>query len=603
MTPTNDTLNTLFQTTAQKYAAKTALRYKDGKTFSDISYGDLAGRVQMVASGLAALGLTKGDRMALSSENCPEWVVCDLAALSLGAIVVPIYPTLPAPQVAYICRNSGAKILVVGDAKQKAKADEARTDAPELQNVVVLEGEADGEATQSFAGVMALGKQTPLSSEEWKSRQDAVTPQDVASLVYTSGTTGDPKGAMLTHGNFVANVDAALEHYGAGGAVVTDADTFLSFLPLSHAYERTTGYYLPFRMGASIGYSGGVRTLTDDIAQIKPTIMVCVPRVYESVADRITDAASKEGEAKASAFAKAIEVGKEVADRKRNGKGAGPILGAQHLLFEKMVYGQIREKLGGNFRFLVSGGAALHEDIARFWEAIGIPISEGYGMTEAAPFMSTNPVNHSKAGTVGTVAPGGQFQIAPDGEILYRGPNVMKGYWDNPDATSEVIDENGWLHTGDVGELDSEGYLKITDRKKDILVLANGKNVAPQPIEQAVKRSAFIAEIVLIGDKQSIITALVLPNKAKLAEWAKAENLTFADDDALLALPDVRKKIKAEIDGQTTHLADFERVKKFTLLSGTFSVEGGELTPTLKIKRKVVLQKYADAVSAMRGGE
>ena len=235
-------------------------------------------------------------------------------------------------------------------------------------------------------------------------------------------------------------------------------------------------------------------------------------------------------------------MGKEVAERKRNGKGAGPILGAQHLLFEKMVYGQIREKLGGKFRFLVSGGAALHEDIARFWEAVGIPISEGYGMTEASPFMSTNPVNHSKAGTVGTVAPGGEFQIAPDGEILYRGPNVMKGYWDNEEATREVIDADGWLHTGDVGELDSDGFLKITDRKKDILVLANGKNVAPQPIEQAVKRSAFVSEIVLIGDKQSIITALVLPNKTKLGEWAKSENLTFDNDEALLGLPEVRKK-------------------------------------------------------------
>lgn len=602
MTPTNETLNTLFQTTAEKYADKVALRYKENKQYHPITYGELAQRVQTFASGLSQMGVQKGDRVALLSENRPEWVIADLAALSLGAIVVPIYPTLPAPQVSYICRNSGAKVLFAGDAKQKAKADVARSDAPNLQTVVVFEGEAVGDGVQSFAGVMEMGKASPLSPDEWTARKNAVGPDDVASLVYTSGTTGDPKGTMLTHGNFVASVDASLAHYASGGAVVTDADTFLSFLPLSHAYERTTGYYLPFRVGATVGYSDGVRTLTDDMMQLSPTIMVCVPRVYEAIAERIQDTAAKEGDAKAGAFHKAIEVGKEVAERHRQGKSAGPILGGQHLLFEKAVYSKVREKLGGHFRFFVSGGAALHSDTARFWEAIGIPISEGYGMTEASPVICTNPVNYPKIGTVGTVVPGGTLKIAGDGEVLYRGPNVMKGYWDNPQATSEMIDSDGWLHTGDVGEIDSDGYLKITDRKKDILVLGNGKNVAPQPIEQAIKRSPFISEIVLIGDKQSIITALVLPNKSKLGEWAKSQNLAFDDDDALLALPDVKKKIKAEIDAQSTHLADFERVKKFALLSQTFSVDGGELTPTLKIKRKVVLQKYAAEVSALRGG-
>ena len=599
-----DTLNTLFQTTVAKYADKVALRYKENKEYRDITYAELAGRVQTFASGLAQMGVQKGDRIALLSENRPEWAVCDLAALSLGAIVVPIYPTLPAPQVAYICRNSGAKLLIVGDAKQKAKADAARPEAPELQTVVLLEGDANGETgTQTYAQIMEQGKTAPLSNEDWQTRQNAVVPDDVASLVYTSGTTGDPKGAMLTHGNFLASVDDALAHYAGSGEPVTSSDTFLSFLPLSHAYERTTGYYLPMRVGATIAYSEGVRTLASEMAQVHPTLMVCVPRVYESVAERITDTAEKEGGAKAAAFHKALEVGKEVVARKRQGKGAGPILGGQHLIFEKAVYGPIREKLGGKFRFFVSGGAPLHADIARFWEAIGIPISEGYGMTEASPVISINPVHQGKPGMVGTVVPQGTLQIAPDGEILYRGPNIMKGYWKNDEATREIIDADGWLHTGDIGEIDGDGYLKITDRKKDILVLANGKNVAPQPIEQALKQSAFLSEVMLMGDKQNIVTALVIPNKAKLAEWAKSENIAFADEDALLTLPETRKKIKAEIDAQSSKLADFERVKKFALIAEPFSVEGGELTPTLKVKRKVVMQKYATEVAGLGGGE
>ena len=408
---------------------------------------------------------------------------------------------------------------------------------------------------------------------------------------------------MLTHANFVWDVDAALNAYAAGGEVVGSGDTFLSFLPLSHAYERTTGYYLPLRVGATIAYSEGVRTLKDEMEQVRPTLMVCVPRVYEALQERIMDRVAKEPDARKNAFHEALAVSAEVAERKAAGKSAGPILGAKHLLFDKLVFSKVRDGFGGKLRFLVSGGAALHPSTNTFFQSIGIPISEGYGMTEASPVISINPVHQSKTGTVGLIVPGGECRIAADGEILYRGPNVMKGYWKNESATREVIDDEGWLHTGDVGVIDSDGYVKITDRKKDILVLANGKNVAPQPIEQRIKESPFIGEIVLIGDKQSIITALILPNKSRLADWAKEQGLTFSDDDALLALPEVRKKIKGEIDAHSTALADFERVKKFVLLNATFGVESGEMTPTLKIKRKVVLQKYAREIAGMRGGD
>lgn len=594
----------MFNQTATKFGAKTVLRYRENKEFHDISYSELAKRVETAASALAALGVVKGDRVAILSENRPQWAILDLAGLSLGAIIVPIYPTLPSPQVAYILRNSGAKVLGVENAKQLAKVSEAQSEIPELAHTVLFEGsDASGVASAlTWSAFLQKGEAAPLGAQDLQERINAVAPDDVASLVYTSGTTGDPKGAMLTHGNFLVTVDASLAHYAGGGEPVTHDDTFLSFLPLSHAYERTTGYYLPIRVGASIGYSEGVRTLTDDMAAVQPTIMVCVPRVYEAVRDRILDAVSKREPADQKKFHEALEAGIAWANKKMAGEPIGLIESGKRAILDKLAYSKIRERFGGKLRFLVSGGSPLNPDTARFFAAIGVPISEGYGMTEAAPVMTTNPVNRIKVQTVGTVIPIGEIKIAGDGEILYRGPNVMKGYWKNDEATRELI-QDGWIHTGDIGVQDSDGYLKITDRKKDIIVLGNGKNVAPQPIEAALKASPFISEIVLIGDKQSIITALVLPNKAKLAEWAKSENLSFADDDALLALPEAKKKIRAEIDAHSKHLADFEKVRKFTLLNTTFSVEGGEMTPTLKIKRKVVLQKFAREVAEMRGGD
>lgn len=597
------TLNQIFQETVAKHGAKVALRYKDNKIFRDITYRELGQRVKEMASGLAAMGVGKGDKVALLSENRPEWAITDLAVLSLGGVVVPIYPTLPAAQVAYIVENSEAKALVVSDGKQLKKAIEARKELPGLQFLVTMDaGPTSDEAdvlspTQTFAGIMEKGRENPMGDKEYEASWKAVAPDDLASFVYTSGTTGDPKGAMLTHRNFATNIDASIQFFANDGDRITETDTFLSFLPMCHAFERTTGYYLPLRVGATVAYCEGVRTLTEDMAATQPTLMVCVPRVYEAVMERIMDAAEKQPEQKQRIFKKALKTGKALAQT----KGFAPFLSLENFVYDKLVFGKIRERFGGRIRFFVSGGAALNAETAYFFRSIGTPIAEGYGMTESAPVMSVNPPRENKIGTVGRVIPEGEFKIAPDGEILYRGPNVMKGYWKNETATAEVIDADGYLHTGDIGTLDAEGYLKITDRKKDIIVLANGKNVAPQPIEGEIKKSPFVSEIVLIGDKQNIITALVLPNKAKLTEWAKSENITFADDEALMRLPEARKKIKQEIDAHSADLADYEKVKKFTLLPVTFSVDSGELTPTLKIKRKVVLQKYAKEVAEMRG--
>ncbi|MDX1931486.1 MAG: long-chain fatty acid--CoA ligase [Capsulimonadales bacterium] len=596
------TINALFQETVAAHGAKTALRYKENKQWHDISYAELNRRVEIIASAFAALGVRKGDRVALLSENRPEWAITDLAALSLGAIIVPLYPTLPTPQVAFIVRNAAAKLFVVSDARQLAKAMASRHELPELEHIVLIDGEtpADSPDVVTWATLLERGAAEPLGDRLSDLRKD-VLPDDVASLVYTSGTTGDPKGAMLTHRNIVTNVDYALEHFARQGEKVDEKDTFLSFLPLSHVFERVPGYYLPLRTGAAIAYCEGVRTIVDDMASTKPTIMVCVPRVYEAMQERILAQVEKLDAGKKAGFRKALESGKEYAEAKRRGGMMNPMLAMQHALFEKLVYHDIRERFGGALRFFVSGGAALNAETARFFEAIGIPIVEGYGMTETAPVIAINPNRRLKLGTVGICIPGGEIKIAEDGEILYRGPNVMKGYWRNDQATHDMIDSTGWLHTGDVGHLDEEGYLKITDRKKDLLVLHNGKKVAPQPIESTLKQSPFIEEIVLIGDRQSIVTALVIPNKGRLTEWAKAENLSFDGEEELLRRPEVRKKIKQEIDAQSGGLADFEKIRKFTILNTAFTVDSGELTPTLKVKRKVVAQKFAREIAAMAG--
>lgn len=599
---TGTTLNTMFQESARKWATKAALRQKADGQYRDISYGELAGRVEQMASGLTALGVRKGDRVALLSENRPEWVVTDLAVQALGAVNVPLYTTLPAPQIAFILQNSGATVLVVSDSKQLQKALKARADAPALKHIVVMDAEPPLNDTMvtPYASVGERGAQTPLGpayAPMWQAAQ----PDDVASIVYTSGTTGDPKGAMLTHHNFVSNADAAAEHYRNAGDAVTDADTFLSFLPLSHVYERTTGYYLPLRVGATIAYAESLFAVQNNMAEVRPTLMVAVPRLYESMQERILDAAAKAPPKRRRLFEAALQAGREAADRRRERRWVGPVLGFKHVVFDRLVFAKLRERFGGRFRFFVAGGAALSDETARFFDAIGLPVMQGYGMTETAPVIAAMPNDRPKLGSVGIALPGVHIKIAPDGEILVQGPNVMKGYWANEAGTGDVIDNDGWLHTGDIGVLDAHGFLTITDRKKDILVLANGKNVAPQPIESALKGSPFLNEVVLIGDKQNVVTALVVPNFERLRAWAKEAGLTFDDNDALITQSETKKRIKQEIDAHSGALADYEKVRKFTLLATAFSVDGGELTPTLKIKRKVVAQKYAQQIAEMRG--
>lgn len=584
------TINEFFAETVRKYPDRPALsaRSKGGKSWETLSYRSLDDLVKQFSYGLRALGIDRGDRVALLSENGVRWVVADLATLAIGAITVPIYPSLPASQVAHILSDSGAKAIVASDAKQLVKVEAIRQECPNLSVLVAMDESSSKGEILSFDSVIREGEiaQSGMAGS-YEERGAAVVPGDIMSLVYTSGTTGNPKGAMLTHENMGSAVTGAMHAFPFD----PPNDVFLSFLPLCHVFERVT-YCLSLAMGSHTYYNDSIFKLMDNMADTKPTVMQCVPRVFESIHERVLDTVSKQAENKQSVFHWAVGIGARYADRINHGKWVKPTLWIRHVAAEKLVLSKIRVRFGGRLKFFVSGGAPLNTSTADFFHAVGIPILEGWGLTESTAAASANPYGRAHVGTVGLARFGAEVRTAPDGELLIKGPNVMKGYWQNHEATAEILDNEGWLHTGDIGEINSEGYIKITDRKKDIIVLANGKNVAPQPIEGRIRRSAYISEVILLGDKAGGISALIIPNFERVRARLKEEGQSTLTDEAMMTDPGVRRLFKEEIERNAGDLADYEKVKRFALLQHALTVDAGELTPTLKVKRKVVSERY-----------
>ncbi len=587
-TPTLSTIPQRFAAMAERYPARPALSSKPpkAKNWQTLSYAEVGAQVRRVSLGLQAMGIAPGDRVALLSENRPEWVIADLAILSAGAVSVPIYPTLPPAQVAYILQDSGAKGVVASDAKQLAKVLQSRNTAPDVSLLITMEDSSAKGDVQSLEAVGRVGDQAS-STANYEAQRDAVGPDDLMSVIYTSGTTGSPKGVMLTHGNMAAALD---EGAAAFPYFQPPDETFLSFLPLCHIFERVVSL-LTLTHGAHTYFNDSIFKLVDNMADVHPSVMACVPRVYESIHERVIDGLAKLPARRQKMARWALALGHEVAVRRNAGRLVRPVMGVQFLLADKLVLAKMRARFGGKVKFFVSGGAPLNPRTAEFFNSLGIPILEVWGLTETA-LATFNPLGRAKVGTVGTAGQGLQVRAADDGELLIKGPGVMRGYWNNPEATREAIDPEGWFHSGDVGEIDCEGYVKITDRKKDILVLANGKKVAPQPIEVMLAHSPYVSEIVLLGDKTETVKALVVPNFDALKAWAKEQNKEKQDNTALVADPAVRKLIKSDIDKRSQDLADFERVKRIALIDHAFSIEGGELTPTLKVKRKVVAEKF-----------
>lgn len=594
MPQTFDTINTRFAEAARKYPDRPALSSKPSgsKTWQTLTYQNVADQVREVALGLRALGIERGDRVAILSENRPEWAILDLATLAVGAVSVPVYPTLPASQVAHILSDSGAKAIITENAKQAAKVVQVRESAPDLSLFITLDEAAAKDSILSLVSVIQAGEATNFE-ESYEARRDSVQPDDLMSLVYTSGTTGNPKGAMLTHSNMAAALDAANHQFPQ---FQPPNDVFLSFLPLSHVFERVT-YNLAITQGAHTRFNDSIFKLMDNLAELEPTVMQCVPRVHESIHDRVADGMAKMQARRRTLTNWALGVGDSVSRQRNADQPVSPLQWLRFLAADRLVLSKIRARFGGHLKFFVSGGAPLNPKTAHFFLAIGIPILEGWGLTETTAAATANPSGRVKVGTVGPRMFNVQIKTALDGELLVKGPTVMRGYWNNPEATAEVIDADGWFRSGDIGEIDSDGYVKITDRKKDILVLANGKKVAPQPIETALRRSPLLTEVVLLGDNAGTVGALVVPNFDALKAWAKEQNLDLKTNASLIADTSARKFVKAEIDKLTKDLADFEKIKRIALIDHAFSQEGGELTPTLKVKRRVVAEKYGSMLA------
>jgi long-chain acyl-CoA synthetase len=596
-TPLN--LNDLFFDAVERYSSKAAaLRYKAGGTWHGITHQELARRVKHTALGLRELGVQPGDRVAIMSPNRPEWAIADFACLTARCADVPVYPTLPAKQAAYVIRDSGAVAAFVADAEQYAKVSETRADIPALRHVILFEGEAADGGAMTLGSVEKLGAAAESRSPNYERDARAAKADDVATLIYTSGTTGDPKGVMLTHGNFTSNVVASLPRLPVGAE-----DSAVSLLPLSHSLERMAGHYTLFHAGVTIAYAESIELVAANMQEIRPSVMIAVPRLYEKIYGRVLENAMAGTSLKRRIFFWAKRNGEAWAERVLAGQPVPAGLGIKRAIGDRLVFRKLRARTGGRIRFFVSGGAPLSADIAKFFYAAGLPILEGYGLTESSPVICVNPVSRPKLGTVGPAIPGVEVRIAEDGEILARGPNIMKGYHNKPDATREAVDADGWLHTGDIGELDADGYLRITDRKKDIIVTAGGKNIAPQPIENLIKTNSFVVNAVMIGDKRKFPIMLVVPNRDALIKWAVERGLATADYDRLLAHPDAVAKVEREVMANLRDLASYETPKKFVLLAKDFSIDSGELTPTLKVKRRVVEQRYKDVIEQAYVGD
>ena len=582
------TLISLLQHSIEHYGSKPALAHKPkGGTYQDISYAELGESVDAFSKGLNALGVQKDDRVAILSENRPEWAITDFGTLKARAVTVPMFSTLTAAQVGYILKDSGSKIICVSTEAQLKKVLSIRDEVPTLEQVIIfdlIEGEMP-ESVIQFEAVCELdGEITDHAASE----------DDIATIIYTSGTTGDPKGVMLTHANFIFNLQACKSLID-----VSDADVLLSFLPLSHVFERLGGHYVPLFSGAKIAYAESTFTVAQNMGEVSPTVMLSVPRLYETMHDRILRAVQEGSPLKQKIFHWGVSVGSAVSSAIQQGKNPSAILQLQQNIANKLVFAKLKAATGGRLRFFVSGGAALPQAIAEFFHAAGILILEGYGLTETSPVISMNHPEGWKFGTVGMPVPGIEVQIAEDGEILTRGPHVMKGYFNNESATAEVIDGEGWFHTGDIGIIDADGFVKITDRKKNIIVLSNGKNVAPQPIESELVQSPFIDQIMLVGNERKNLAALIVPNFDALKAWA-AENGVATDDlPTMLKTREVQQQIQSDIRSRLTDFADFEQVRRFTLLEKEFSQEADEMTPTLKLKRNVIIERYGDAIEEM----
>ena len=587
------TLNELYFHGIEAHRGKDAFLRRIGGAYQAVTVEEFAQAGSEIALGLVSLGLAVGDRVAVLGETRLEWAEADMGILTAGLVSVPIYPTLTSGTVTYVLEDSGARALFVSNPEQAAKAEEVRAKRADF-TIIAFDDAAGAPGAISLDELRERGRR--LGEGEpglHRQRADAVGPDTLATIIYTSGTTGPPKGVMLSHGNIVSNVHAGLQFFDIG-----PTDRTLSFLPLSHIFERMVGLYCMWHQGVTIAYAESVDTVGDNMVEVRPTIVVSVPRLYEKIHARVLNNATQGGPIKKNIFFWAQGVGIKRARRLLDHQSPGLWLNFLYAVAHKLVFSKLQARTGGRLRFFISGGAPLSRKVGEFFYAAGLTVIEGYGLTESSPVITANREGDIRFGTVGKPLPGVEVRIAEDGEILAQGPNIMMGYYNMPEATAETL-KDGWLHTGDIGLFDEDGNLVITDRKKDLIVTAGGKNVAPQPIENKLKTDRFITEVMLIGDSRPYLVALIVPEFVNLENYAVYKSISFKDRKDLVANDRIRDLLRRRIAHHQRHAAPYETIKKFHLLDHDLSVEANELTPTLKVKRKTIATRYAAEIEAL----
>ena len=588
------TLTELFFDAVDRFGEGPALqRFESADRIRDISYLETLEVVRRVRGGLAAHGLQKGDRAAILSENRPEWAFTDYACLCAGVVVVPLYPTLTVPQVSYILGDSGARLVFVSSGEQARKAIEACASCPQEITVVAFDRTTE-ESVEAWDDFLVSGEtRDEAGLESLRAGALALRPEDVATVLYTSGTTGQPKGVVLTHNNVASNVRASEMFLEIG-----ETDNTISFLPLSHILQRMVDY-LFFWTGCTIAYPRSLDTLIVDLKTARPTVVVSVPRIYEKIYNGVMDARGL----KKRLIDWATGVADQAADVRLGGGEIAGTLALRYRIADALVFSKVKEAVGGRLRFFVSGGGPLSPALNRFFYSIGLTILEGYGLTETSPVTNVNTDVDFRIGTVGKPVPSTEIRIGDDGEIFIRGPQVMKGYYNKPEETAQAIDADGWFATGDIGEIDADGFLRITDRKKDIIVTAGGKNVAPQPIENRLKTHPWVEQAVVVGDRRRYCSLLVVPAAGAIEELASKHGISWSSREELLQNPAVVAHVESELFGMLDDLASYERPKKVGLIAEEFNIENGLLTPTLKVKRQVVNERFADLIGRLYAEE
>lgn len=587
------TLVDVFLRVAREHRRPDTLNYKMDGEWVSISSDEMLERAKFIAAGLHAIGVNRGDRIALLSESRVEWTLTDAGSIFAGAIDVPIYPTLTPPQVRYILNDSGACVLFVERREKFLELKQILGECPEVKQIIFFEPEGvSAEDGLTLAQLELEGRELEKREPGRIANLATETSRDeLATIIYTSGTTGEPKGVMLTHSNLVTNLIDSSGHLSFG-----EHDIALSVLPLSHVFERQA-MYMYLHQGMAVYFAESLQTIGPNLREVRPTVLVGVPRIFEKIYQRIQERAAEAGKLSAAMLAWSVSVAREYAKHTLARKPVPSTLKLKHSIASKLVFSKWHSAFGGRIRLLVSGGAALPEDLARIYIGAGIPIVQGYGLTETSPVITTSRIDDNRVGTVGTAIPNVDIRIAEDGEIEVRGPNVMRGYYNKPEATSAVFTDDGWFKTGDIGALDEDGFLRITDRKKELFKTSGGKYIAPQPIEQAIKGSRFVNQVVLIGAERKFPAALIVPVWEQLESYCKLKGIEVKSRSELCRHPRIVDLIQRQIDGLTPNLAKYEKIKKVALLENEFTIEGGELTPTLKVKRRVIDEKYKDAIA------